>query len=301
MERPPDLEGLRALALVAETGSLNAAAARLGVTQQAVSLRLRALETRLGVPLLVRSPRGSTLTSAGQLVSAWAGPLLAAAEEFTESVGSLREGRERTLRIAASLTIAEHLLPEWIARWRGAGAGPAVQLLAANSDNVIDTVRRGDAALGFIETPSVPADLKSLTIGRDELVVVAPPTHPWSRRKAVTVEELATTALVLREPGSGTRAAFEAALADAGAPLAAPPNAELSTTLGLRSTIAAGAAPGVLSSLAVQEDLRTRRLRRVRIRDLEIIRPLTAIWPAPRPAPAADDLLRSITTPTRRP
>lgn len=302
MERPPDLEGLRALALVAETGSLNAASERLGVTQQAVSLRLRALESRLGVPLLLRSPRGSTLTSAGQLVFAWAEPLLAASEEFTESVESLREDRERTLRVAASLTIAEHLLPEWIARWRRlrGDSGPGVQLVAANSDTVAGMVRRGEAAIGFIESPSVPADLRSMAIGRDELVVVVPPTHPWARRKTVAAGELAATSLVLREPGSGTRAAFEEALAAAGVPLTAAPNAELSTTLGLRSTVAAGSAPGVLSSLAVREDLRARRLRRVRIRELRIVRPLNAVWSGRRPMSAAGELLASITSPVRR-
>ncbi|MFI9487560.1 LysR family transcriptional regulator [Promicromonospora sp. NPDC052451] len=302
MERGPDLEALTALAAVAESGSLTAAAGRLGVTQQAVSLRIRSLESRLDVVLLSRSPRGSTLTAVGELVVAWAEPLLAAAREFTDSVESLRAGRGRTLRVAASLTIAEHLLPEWIARWRASvgDASPAVQLSTANSIGVADAVRGGTVELGFIEAPTVPADLGSVTIAQDEVVIVVPAGHPWARRGTVSPEILARTSLVLREPGSGTRQALEDALAAAGHPLAAEPAAVLSTTLGVRSTVTAGTAPGALSSLAAREDVRAGRMVPVRIEGVRAVRPLTAVWAGARPPRGVRDLLDTIGRLARR-
>ncbi|UNX54235.1 LysR family transcriptional regulator [Georgenia sp. TF02-10] len=299
----PDLDALRALTLVAEESSISAAGARLGVSQQAVSLRIRGLERQLGVRLLVRSARGSRLTPAGELVVGWATALLRTADGFSSAVESLRTDRAKTMRIAASLTIAEHLLPEWIARWRRAQQQdtPLVQLVAANSSEVIRLVRTGEAQLGFIETPTVPDDVRSLPVGEDEIVVVVPPTHPWARRRNVSKAELAATPLVLREEGSGTRAALEAVLARADAPLSAVPVAELSTTLGVRSTIAAGDAPGALSSLAVADDLRAGRLRSVAISDLRMTRSLHAIWTgSPQPRNAAGDLLSAINQLVRR-
>lgn len=293
MHNEPDLEALRALALVAKESSMSAASAQLGVSQQAVSLRIRKLETDLRVRLLVRSARGSRLTPAGELVVGWGTTLLTAADEFSDAVDSLRTDRGKMMRIAASLTIAEHLLPEWIARWRISlgDEGPIVQLTAANSSTVIKAIREGTADLGFIETPTVPADLRSVTVAHDTIEVVVQHGHRWAKTGRVSVRELTGTGLVLRETGSGTRQAFENALADAGFPLAAEPAAVLSTTLGVRSAIMAGVAPGALSSLAVSEDTLAGRLVRVRINNLQITRPLTAIWAGTTPPRHVRDFL----------
>lgn len=293
MHNEPDLEALRALALVAKESSMSAASAQLGVSQQAVSLRIRKLETDLRVRLLVRSARGSRLTPAGELVVGWGTTLLTAADEFSDAVDSLRTDRGKMMRIAASLTIAEHLLPEWIARWRISlgDEGPIVQLTAANSSTVVKAIREGTADLGFIETPTVPADLRSVTVAHDTIEVVVQHGHRWAKTGRVSVRELAGSGLVLRETGSGTRQAFENALADAGFPLAAEPAAVLSTTLGVRSAIMAGVAPGALSSLAMSEDTLAGRLVRVRINNLQITRPLTAIWAGTTPPRHVRDFL----------
>ncbi|KIP52899.1 LysR family transcriptional regulator [Leucobacter komagatae] len=298
MERTPDLGALSALTHVAESGSISAASAVLGVSQQAVSLRIRSLEADLQLALLVRSARGSQLTEAGELVVGWARPLLAAAADYASAAAALRTGRGRGLRIAASLTIAEHLLPEWIARWRieaGAG-GAAAQLTAANSEAVIAAVRAGGADLGFVETPAVPGDLSSATIGHDQIEIVVAANHPWAGG-TVTAGELAETPLVLRELGSGTRRALDDALAAAGAPRTAEPAAVHESTLGARSAIMAGVAPGALSVLAVREDLDSGRLARVLIDGLEITRPLTALWRGASLSAEASALLAEVARP----
>lgn len=307
MDREPDLRALRALTLIAAEESISAASARLGMSQQAVSLRIRGLEAALNVQLLTRSARGSHLTPTGELVVGWAAPMLAAVDDFSAASASLRAQRIRTLRIAASLTIAEHLLPEWVARWRIALADgdrhhdagrdedrPVAHLTAANSTAVIESVRAGTVDLGFIETPRVPDDLGSVTIGRDTIELVVPRDHPWEGPGRVNPAELSQTGLVLREPGSGTRQALEDALEGAGLPLSAEPAAVIPTTLGVRSAIMAGRAPGALSALAVAEDLRAGRLARVRIDGIRIERPLTAVWLGRAPGPAARTLLDSI-------
>lgn len=298
MERTPDLGALNALAQIAETGSISAASAALGVSQQAVSLRIRSLESDLRLPLLVRSARGSRLTEAGELVVGWARPLLSAAADYANAAAALRSGRNRALRITASLTIAEHLLPGWIARWQveAAAHGAAAQLTAANSAAVIAAVRAGSADLGFVETPAVPGDLSSATIGHDQIEIVVAANHRWAGG-SVTPAELAATPLVLREFGSGTRRALDDALAAAGTPRSAEPAAVHESTLGARSAIMAGVAPGALSVLAVRDDLDSGRLARVRITGLDITRPLTAVWRGGAPTAEASALLAEAARP----
>ncbi|UTX53713.1 LysR family transcriptional regulator [Leucobacter aridicollis] len=292
MDREPDVAALRALALIAERGSISAASSELRLSQQAVSLRVRSLEHEIGVPLLVRSARGSQLTAAGELVIGWARPLLDAATEFGAAVQDLRAGREGSLRIAASLTIAEHLLPGWIARWRGlqGPSGATATLTAANSSAVIAALRSGEVDLGFVETPELPSGLTAATVGRDRIEVVVAASHPWAGR-TVSPAELAATPMVHRERGSGTRLAFEQALAAAGHPLEVEPAAVHDTTLGARSAVMAGVAPGALSVLAVRDDIRGGRLARVAVSGLEITRPLTALWRGSDPTAAAQALL----------
>ncbi|RCS63186.1 LysR family transcriptional regulator [Microbacterium sp. JB110] len=298
----PDLEALRALSLVAAERSMSAASAHLGVSQQAVSLRIRGLENDLGARLLVRSARGSQLTPAGEVVVGWAARLLASADEFSDAVATLRTDRRRTIRIAASLTIAEHLLPEWIAGWRirTGDDGPMVQLTAENSSAVIESVRAGSADLGFIETPFLPDDLGSVVVAHDTVDVVAQPGHRWARSGSVSARELAATSLVLREQGSGTRRALEDALLAADCPVTAEPAAVLSTTLGVRSAIMAGAAPGALSSLAVADDIRAGRLVRVEVGCFRMERPLAAVWSGTAPQPGARDFLDVVARRPRR-
>ena len=183
MDAEPDLAALRALTMIAEHGSISAASHHLGLSQQALSLRVRALESHLHVRLLARSPRGSHLTPSGELVVGWARAVLSAAEDFTQALTSLHNSRDNTLSIMASLTIAEHLLPEWIARWRGqlGDDGTVAKLTAANSTTVIAAVNEGTVDLGFIETPTIPADLGSVTVGHDTIEVVTSTSHPWAQ------------------------------------------------------------------------------------------------------------------------
>ena len=131
----PDLAALALLLAVERTGSIAAAGAEAGVSQQAASARVHATEAQVGVPLLVRTPQGSRLTPAGALVARWALPVLDAARELDAGIGSLRAESAAHLRVAASLTVAEHLAPRWFVTLR-ARLGTEVSLVATNSHAV---------------------------------------------------------------------------------------------------------------------------------------------------------------------
>jgi molybdate transport repressor ModE-like protein len=289
----PDLAALELLLAVERTGSLGAASRELGITQQAASARMRTAEAVSGVPLLERRSRGSRLTPAGRLVAQWADRVLAAAEELGAGIETLRQEQQTKVRVAASLTVAEYLLPGWLTKLKRGPAGPAVQLFAVNSRLVMQMLLDGAADLGFVETPDVVAGLAARTVGRDELVCVVAPQHVWARRRRpVPLAELARTALITREAGSGTRRALERVLEEADVGPVAPPQLELPGTAAVRSAVLAGAAPAVLSRLAVEADLATSRLRQVRVTGLSHPRSLQVVWPeGARLRGAARDLL----------
>ncbi|WP_405532147.1 LysR family transcriptional regulator [Streptomyces avidinii] len=289
--RVPDLGALELLLAVARVGSLSGAARRLGITQPAASSRIRAMETRLGVALVDRSPRGSTLTAEGALVTDWARRVVEAAEAFDAGAQALRGRRDSRLRVAASMTIAEYLLPGWLIALRGQRPDTAVSLHAGNSAVVAERVIAHEADLGFVEGLTVPEGLDSAVIAQDRLVVAVAPGHPWARRaRGVEAAELASTPLILRERGSGTRQVLDAALAPAGG--VAVPLLELASTTAVKAAALSGAGPCVLSELAVGDELRGRRLVEVPVVGAALDRALRAVWPTgSRPAGPARDLL----------
>jgi molybdate transport repressor ModE-like protein len=307
----PDLVALEVLLGVARSGSLNSAARQIGVSQQAVSARIRAMEAQTGVTLVHRTPRGSSLTDEGAVIAEWAARVLDVAAGLDAGIAALRADRRSHLRVSSSSTIAEQLLPGWLASFRSAaaerpgGAIPDVVLTAANTETVINHVRAGSADLGFIEGPRKPSGLRARVIGHDRLIVVVASGHPWTRRRqGVSAAELADTPLVSREGGSGTRDTLAAALAAALGPDAgqAHPALSLSTTAAVRSAVLAGAAPAVISELAVSDDLAAGRLVEIHTPELDFRRALRVIWSdtANPPAGAARGLVAHILS-RRRP
>ncbi|MFF1543201.1 LysR family transcriptional regulator [Streptomyces sp. NPDC058291] len=286
--RVPDLGALELLLAVARLGSLGAAARELGITQPAASSRIRSMERQLGVALVDRSPRGSRLTDAGALVTDWAGRIVEAARAFDAGAQALRDRRDSRLRVAASMTIAEYLLPGWLLALRAARPDTAVSLLAGNSAAVAERLLTGEADLGFVEGLTAPAGLDSAVIAHDRLVVVVAPGHPWARRRRpLPASELASTPLILRERGSGTRQVLDTALGGLARPLI-----ELSSTTAVKAAAVSGAGPAVLSELAVGEELALRRLVAVPVDGVSLARDLRAVWPTGhRPTGPARDLL----------
>ncbi|MGW2345288.1 LysR family transcriptional regulator [Streptomyces sp. NPDC001661] len=286
--RVPELGALQLLLAVARLGSLGAAARALGITQPAASSRIRSMERQLGLALVDRSPRGSRLTDSGALVTDWARPIVEAAEQFDAGASALRDRRDSRLRVAASMTIAEYLLPRWLIALRAERPDTAVSLLAGNSTVVAERLLGGEADLGFVEGVTVPAGLDSAVIAHDRLIVVVAPGHPWARRrKPLAAEELAATPLILREEGSGTRQVLDAALGGLARPLI-----ELSSTTAVKSAAVSGAGPSVLSELAVGEELAARRLVEIPLEGAKLARELRAVWPTGHlPVGPARDLL----------
>jgi DNA-binding transcriptional LysR family regulator len=272
----PDLTSLDLLRSVAELGSFGRAARRHTMTQPAVSARMRDLEGRLGVTLFERGTTGTRLSADGLRVAAAVERVLVEVDNVISTAATLRRGVTLRVQVAASLTIAEYLLPGWIRVFTGQSPDLALSLDVVNSATVVARVVAGDADLGFVEgIDEVTEGIASDVVGHDRLVVVVAATHPWaSRRRGVGGEEIAESDIVTREPGSGTREVLEAALAPWGAVRS---SVVLGSTGALLGAARRGGGPVVLSEIAVADDVAAGRLVVVPT-DLDLSRTFRAVW-----------------------
>ncbi|WP_043629441.1 LysR substrate-binding domain-containing protein [Nonomuraea candida] len=287
MSALPDLDSLKLLVDVGELGSLGRAARAAGIAQPSASKRIVQLERGLGVPLIERTPRGSTLTSEGKMVAGWAAQVLAAAEELMRAVQAVRHREAVHLRVVSSMTVAEYLVPRWLGELQNREPEVQVGLDVINSADVAARVLAGEVELGFVEGPGLPDGLAGRVVGTDRLVVVVAPGHPWARRRTVLrAPELAATPLVVREPGSGTRETLDVAFRGLHR---AGPRLELGSNSAVKGAAQAGVAPAVLSGYAVESDVATGRLVEVPLAGVNLVRNLRAVWRRGRPltGPAA--------------
>lgn len=289
----PELATLDLLLSVADLGSVGKAAAAHGISQPSASARLARLERRLGVPVLRRSTRGSTLTPAGEAVVTWGRGVVDAARTLTDGVLTLRADRSARLRVAASLTVAEYLLPPWLVALRRRNPGLDVAATVANSRDVCAAVRDGRADLGFVETPDAPGGLSSRRVGTDRLAILVAADSSLARRRGrLHPRDLPELPLLLREPGSGTRDTFLDALAAAlGERLPLPLATELGSTATILATARAGGGVAVLSARAAADDVARGALTELEVPGLVMRRPLHAVWLGKRPSELASQLI----------
>ncbi|HEY8481582.1 MAG TPA: LysR family transcriptional regulator [Spirillospora sp.] len=287
----PELADLDLLLSVERLGSLGRAAREHMISQPSASARIKQLERRLGLVLLERSPSGSRLTPAGHSVAGWARQVVDAASELLAGANALRNVDNGWLRVAASMTVAEYLMPRWLVALRREMPDLTVALRAENSHDVVELVRTDEVDLGFIEDPAAHDDLHEVVVADDELVVVTGRAHPWAGTDTpITAAELASARLVLRERGSGTRETLHRVLGEL--PEDAP-HLELSSTTAIKEAVAAGAGAAVVSALAVERELRTGQLVRIPVTGLRLTRRLRAVWRRrAAPPPQAETLLR---------
>src|SRR5499427_8031659 len=147
----PDLIELDLLDSIAELGSLGRAASRHRMSQPAVSMRMSQLERRLGLTLLQRGPAGARLTLAGERVVALSRRVLSETRELMAGVEALVAEESSHLRVAASLTVAEYLLPGWLAALHRKSPDAILAVEVTNSAQVAVRVREQHADVGFVE------------------------------------------------------------------------------------------------------------------------------------------------------
>lgn len=255
-----NLRQLEVFVATARAGSTRGAALRVARSQSAASASLAELEAALEVALFDRVGRRLVLNENGRALLPGATALL---EQAGELQGLFATAHRAPLRVAASLTIGEYLLPEIIARWKTDHPDSPVQLTIGNTSKVIQAVVDMEVDVGFIEGPQTHADLSVRRWLEDELILVAAPSHPLAQRVA-TNRQLGDATWILREPASGTRQAADAWLLEHLGALQV--QYELGSTEALKRLAAAGAGLACVSRHAVAAELNHGTLVEVRTR-----------------------------------
>lgn len=205
---------------VADTGSTTAAGQRVALSQSATSGALIELERLLGARLFDRVGKRLLLNDVGRSLLPGARALLNAAQEIEAQFGvgaadGGKDGLATRLRIGASTTIGNYLLPALVASFQRAWPAVALDVHIGNTREVAASVARLEVDMGLIEGPCHEADLRVQPWREDELVIVCAPSHSILRAAAdhrVPVKSLRQSRWLLREPGSGTRETVEHAL-----------------------------------------------------------------------------------------
>ena len=245
------LDQLRIFVAVAEREHVTQAAQALNLTQSATSSAVAALEGRHGVRLFDRLGRRIVLTAAGKIFLAEARALLAqsaAAERALADLAGLKTG---VVSLAASQTVGNYWLPPLLKTFAETYPGLSIRLQIGNTESVAAMTGAGEIDLGFVEGEIEGRQVAATPIGEDEMVVVAAP-RLLERLRSAGADWLAGAPWVVREQGSGTREAFEAAMKDFGVETFERRIVlELPSNEAVGGAVAAGAGLAVMSRLVV--------------------------------------------------
>jgi len=270
----------------AELGSFTGAAKALRLTQAAVSQRVGALEKALGKPLFKRQGGRVLLTEAGQKLYAYAQRILDLHREARREVTGRETPVASELFLAASSIPGEHLLPALLSLFHQKHPHIRIRATVSDSMGVMAQVERGEASLGLVGRKTDNPHLEFRYLASDRMVLIVPPSHPLSRRKKVSVKQLARYPLVLREVGSGLRHCFEKSLDKAGLSLAdLRVVLELGSNEAIKEAVLRDVGIAILSTYAVQKELKAGQLHGLEVSDLHCDRDMFVVHDRRRVVP----------------
>jgi LysR family transcriptional regulator, low CO2-responsive transcriptional regulator len=267
--RHATLRQLKVFEAVARHLSFSRAADELHLTQPAVSMQVKALETQAGLPLFEQVGKRIHLTEAGEALQRHGrtiGDELRAAEETLDGLRGLQHGR---LAIAAVST-ATYVAPPLLARFIGAHPGVALRLAVDNRAEVLRQLADNEVDLAMIGRPPENLEITAEAFAQHPHVVIASPQHPLAGRRRVRLERLATETFIVREPGSGTRGLLERLFVSHG--LSLNVSMEMASNESIKQAVLAGMGVSLLSLHTVGLELETGRLVTLDVVGLPVVR-----------------------------
>src|SRR5215469_5689683 len=270
---------LKVFRTVAELMSFRKAAESLHLSQPAVSQQIHALEEEAGVRLFDRAGgegHGTqiALTEAGRILLRYANEAARIMSEAQRALAELNHEVAGELRLGASTTIAQYVLPRILGAFLRQYPHVHLSVTSGNTERIAEAVAEQQLMLGIIEGPAMRRDVKTERLVQDEMVLIVNPMHQWAANKSpIRVEDLTQVPLLLRERGSGSRRVVERALKHADLPLKSLRVAmELDSTEAIISGVEADLGAGFVSRWAIAKVLRLGTVRVVRVDGLRIVR-----------------------------
>lgn len=264
------LRQLEIFAAICQEGTITRAARRIGLSQAATSQALAELENQLQRRLFDRNGRRLQANAASS-------ELFPHAIEVLDRVRDIERGAAQpylNIRLSASLTVGNYMLPSFIGRFARRHPGARFQMAIGNTEHVVASVRQFESDAGWIEGLARDPHLRSFPWREDRLVIIAAPDHPLAGRRA-TAAALADAPWVLREKGSGTREVFEEAISGQFSLLHVP--VELGGIGAVKRAVMAGVGLSCISRSTIQLELKARQLAVVHTPWLNLRRQITLL------------------------
>ncbi len=263
------LRQLQVFAAVARDLSFSKAASELHLTQPAVSMQIRQLEAAAGMPLFERAGRRTILTDAGRELLASATGVDELLRRADESLAALRGMKAGTLKLGAVST-AKYFAPALLAGFLETYPGITVRFVVGNREEVIAQLAENAIDLAVMGQPPAELDALAEPFARHPLVIVARPDHRLAGKRRIPFERLADEPFLLREEGSGTRAALERLFREHHAPIRA--TLELSSNETIKQAVIAGLGVSLLSAHTLGLELEAGKLAILDVAGLPVVR-----------------------------
>ncbi|WP_313958717.1 LysR substrate-binding domain-containing protein [Bacillus sp. X1(2014)] len=269
-----NIENLKMFCLVVDEGSISQAARLSYVSQPAVTRQIHQLENYYGTLLFNRSEGKLTVTETGRMLYPFAKEIVYEFNRSKEVIKQITGESNAILRVGASLTIGEYLLPSLLGSFKKQAPEIKVTLTIKNTPSVLEDLANDVIDLALVEGMVENTNLKVEKFAEDELVLIYPPDHPWRGRTEINIKELANERMIWRESISGTRLIVEKALRDYGVLDSIESYMEIGSTQAIKSAVEAGLGISILPRLTVSRELEQGFLKEIKMTGVEIKRNL---------------------------
>jgi DNA-binding transcriptional LysR family regulator len=265
-----DLRQLEILQAIAETGSFTACGRKLNVSQSAVSRQILLLEEELGEPLFLRVGRQVRMTPAAESLVQLGKRVFLDVRETVGAISDRTRELRGTLRLSGGMTVCLYVFPPLLKHLRRIHPNLDVRLTVAMAGRSVQEIRGGRVDAGLLTLPVEDADMMTVPVLREELLLVTTPTHPLARRRKIAPRDLAGTPFVLFEIGSATRKVIDNFFASEGI----EPNIVMDTENVeiIKAMVKTGLGVGIVPYQAIAREVKAGQLFCARIEGHELVR-----------------------------
>ena len=256
-----EIRQLRAFVAIAESGTFTAGALRVHVTQAAISMQIRQLETEIGARVFVRAPRHVILTEAGEHLLQRARHILREHDAALDEIAELAGAERGRLRIgSASAMVLTEQLPTVLKELRKQHPAAEISVVSGTSETLVDQILAGELDIAFVSLPVDVRGIQTQRLSEDQLVAIASPRHKLAKQRTISAFTLAGEKLILGERGGNTRRLIDQFFAQAGVTLRVA--MELSRQTAIRRMVEEDMGVGIVPLHSVREEVEKGKLVR---------------------------------------
>jgi len=265
----PTLRQLQVFEAVARNRSFSRAAEELHLSQPGVSMQVKQLDEMAGMPLIEQIGKKIFLTEAGEAIYKCCQNVAQNIAELDESLARMKGLDKGELKISAVST-TKYFAPRLLAAFSQRHPHLKVRLDVGNREKLLSALALNDVDLVIMGKPPADLDLEAHAFMDNPLVIIAPPNHPLTKKKKITASQLEGETFIMREPGSGTRAATERYFAEHKTTLT--PGMEMNSNIAIQRAVEAGLGLGLVSRHTLDMELKLNRLVVLNVEDTPIMR-----------------------------